>query len=50
MDHKAEAVMISSKALRYIPLLLTLTFLSLIACQREAKAPPGAVKMDGVAI
>jgi len=42
--------MISSKVLRYISLLLTLTFFSLIACQREAKVLPGSVKMDGVAI
>jgi len=42
--------MISSKVLRLVPLVLALTLLSLSSCQREAKAPPGAVKMDGVAI
>ena len=42
--------MINNQPLRLVPLVLALSLLSLIACQREAKAPLGAVKMDGVAI
>ena len=42
--------MINNQPLRLVPLVLALSLLSLIACQREAKAPPGAVKMDGVAV
>jgi len=42
--------MISNPTLRLVPLALALPLLSLIACQREAKAPPGMVKIDGNAV
>jgi len=42
--------MISNPTLRLVPLVLALSPLSLSACQREAKAPPGMVKIDGNAV
>jgi len=42
--------MTNNKILRLTSFVLALSLLSLIACQREAKAPPGAVKIDDNAI
>ncbi|WP_287416285.1 hypothetical protein [Oceanithermus sp.] len=42
--------MINNPTLRLVPLALVLSLLSLSACRREAKAPPGMVKIDGNAV